>query len=116
MERVWIPILYTFVSEEIINEEKRVGEFSGDELKIRGYVVEQQRFTVGSRTRYSVQICDFNDGLDSVQFRWLHTSRFDDRDLFKDVWSLDDILVTYEPEEGVETILLEDSFNGDQLK
>lgn len=116
--KVWIPIVFSFLSTrtDIKSEEIRVGERSRGNLEIRGYQVDQEGFSVGNRSQYSVQVCGFEEALGSVQFRWLQTDKFNGRNIVKDVWSVDDIVVSYEPEEGVKIILLEDSFNEDQLK
>lgn len=117
-EKVWVPIVFSFLSSSTNdkNEDLNVGERSGSSLEIRGYEVDQESFSVGNRSRYSVQVCGFEEALDSIQFRWLQTDKFNDRNIVKDIWSIDDVMVSYEPEEGVRIILLEDFFDEDQLK
>lgn len=112
--REWVPIIFLFLNEDLQNEDIRIGD--RDNLEIRGYPVGAKMFSVGTRTHYSAQVCDFDRQLDSVQLRWLQTSRFDDRNIAKDVWSIDDVQISYEPELGMEISLLEDSFNDNQLK
>lgn len=111
---MWIPIIFLFQTEHIQNEDLRIG--TQDNLEIRGYRVDKIMSPIGDGTEFSVQVCDFDQQLDFIQLRWLQTSKFNDREIAKDVWSVDDIRVDYEPEEGKEACLLEDSFDDDQLK
>ena len=70
-----------------------------------------------ANTGISLELCNFEDDFETIQFRWLQTSRFRG-DLVhpKDVWSLDNVNISFIDSRGEETILLEDSFNSDQLK
>ena len=64
---------------------------------------------------YSVRICGFEQ-IKSVQLRWLQTSGFAVNPMVRDVWTLDDVHVSYEHEDGTRMELLQDSFDGIELK
>ena len=61
---------------------------------------------------YSVQICNFDEQIKSVQPRWLQTSLFAVNPMVRDVWTLDDVHVSYQHEDGTRMYLLRDSFDG----
>ena len=66
---------------------------------------------------YSVQICDFDEQIKSVQLRWLQTSLFTvDPMEVRDVWTLDDVHVSYQHGDGIRMELLQDSFDGTEFK
>ena len=113
VQAAWIPIVFLVQSLKLQNEEINIGQPGN--LTIRGYSVNHAFIPIGDKTRYSVQICDFGNLTESVQFRWLQTSSFDADGTYRDVWSMDDVLVTYEPEVGPRIELLNDSFNNEEL-
>ena len=63
---------------------------------------------------YSVQICNFDEQTTSVELRWLQTGYVNDAPVVKDIWSIDEVEVTYE--NGARIELLHDSFDGTELK
>ncbi len=108
----WIPVVFI-----VNNMTPRMSISIGDpaDLEIRGYSVEVQQIQTGMEFQYSTTVCGFDE--QSIQLRWLQTSLFDNRRIFKDVWSIDNVLVRYEPEGNVGGInLLEDFFDVEQLK
>ena len=108
---IWLPIVF------LVNKLKRFLNpsspvFIGDDpdnLVIRGYTVNVENTSL---TPYSVQICDFDEQITSIQLRWLQTSDFDGRS--RDFWVIDDVNVSYESNYRIE--LLRDSFEEAQLK
>lgn len=116
-EGAWIPIVLNIRSNFVLESTRiTIGNVEG--LTIRGYPVTTREIPVnGARgIPYSVQICDFDEQFTSVQFRWLQTSGFNSDPRPKDVWAIDDIRVSYEPQMGDTMELLRDSFDGDVLK
>ena len=106
----WLPIVF------LVNKLKRsfypsshifIGD--PDNLVIRGYTVNVEDISL---TPYSVQICDFDEQITSIQLRWLQTSNFDGES--NDFWVIDDVNVSYESNYRIE--LLRDSFEEAQLK
>ena len=72
-ERGWIPITLTILSG-ITGRNASISIGTADtegNILIRGYLPELIEADYGSTTRHSVTICDFEDPVDSVQFRWL---------------------------------------------
>lgn len=90
-----------------------------DNLTIRGYQVQvddRGNDTTTMSVNVSVQVCDFDAVPESIQFRWLQTARISGDDRPRDVWRLDDVLISYEDVETGTIILLNDSFDGMELK
>ncbi len=112
-EGTWIPMVFSVNTDTTLSNNIRIGNHSN--LEIRGYSVEIQ---TGTEFNYSTTVCCFDE--QSIQLRWLQTSSFNNPDMPtepKDTWSIDDVLVRYEPEGNVGgTILLEDSFDVEPLK
>lgn len=106
-------MVYSFIGSAVGGNRIRIGDI--DNLTIRGYAVDQLQISAGNRVLHAFQVCDFNRLLSSIQFRWLQTSLISGPNP-KDIWSMDDVLVTYEPEEGMTVDLLRDSFDEEQLK
>ena len=94
-----------------------VGEIIDGVLVIRGYQVNEKEVPGGSSSIFMEQVCGFMPELSSVQFRWLQTSLIGANDFsVRDEWTLDDVEISYQEVEGERNILLEDSFDGNQLK
>ena len=80
---------------------------------VREYLSDLEFVTSGSNYQYSVKICDFDF---PMEFRWLQTSSFEtSSNSVKDMWSLDDVDITYQAD-NMSVCLLHDSFDGPQLK
>ena len=119
-EATWYPIVFTVESRTTLEDSTLlIGDV--DNLVLRGYAVDVREISDdGTRDPpYSVQICDFDEQIKSVQLRWLQTSRVIvdlGRVQVLDVWTLDDLHVSYECEDGTRMELLQDSFDGTELK
>ena len=107
---IWLPIVF-LVNKLMTSVFPSSPIFIGypDNLVIRGYTVNVENISL---TPYSVQICDFDEQITSIQLRWLQTSMFDGR--LKDFWVIDDVNVSYESNYKIE--LFRDSFEEAQLK
>lgn len=114
-EATWFPIVFIVQSKPSLDGSSIVIGNSSN-LVIRDYAVEVRRISDnGTRDPpYSMQICGFDEQISSVQLRWLQTSSFD-RSL-RDIWSIDNVHVTYERDNGTRMELLQDSFDGIELK
>ena len=116
-EATWYPIVFTVQSKTTVTQSTiLIGDL--DNLVLRGYAVDVREISDdGSRDPpYSVRICDFDEQTKSVQLRWLQTSSFAVNPMVRDVWTLDDVNVSYEHEDGTRMELLQDSFDGIELK
>ena len=97
-ERGWIPIILTIPSG-ITNRNTGISIGTTDtegNVLIRGYLPELEVASFGNNTLHSVTVCDFEDSVDSVQFRWLQTCAFYATMPVRDAWTLDDVLITYQ--------------------
>ena len=110
-ERGWIPITLAILSGRtgrddfiLIGTEDTEGN-----VLIRGYLPEQNELIRGVNTRYSVTICDFEDSVDSVQFRWLETRRILTQSPVRDAWNLENVLITYQDEDNEYFVLFDGS-------
>ena len=112
-EATWYPIIFTVQSRTALNRSIRIGDVNN--LVLRGYATDVREIS-NNGTRdppYSVEICDFDEQIKSVQLRWLQTSSFAVNLVeVRDVWTLDDVHVSYEHEDGTRMDLLRDSFDG----
>ena len=54
-------------------------------------------------------ICGFENSVDSVQFRWLQTCRFDTDMPVRDAWTLEDVLITFQDGENVSFVMFDSS-------
>ena len=98
-ERGWIPITLAIRSGRTgRNNFLSIGTpDTGGNILIRGYSSELNEISRGANTQHSVTICDFEDSVDSVQFRWLQTCRFyTSLQVTSDAWTLDNVLITYQ--------------------
>ena len=113
-EATWYPIIFTVQSRTTLDRSTiLIGDVNN--LVLRGYATDVREISDdGSRDRpYSVQICNFDEQIKSVQLRWLQTSLFTVNPVeVRDVWTLDDVHVSYEHEDGTRMDLLRDSFDG----
>ena len=111
-ERGWIPITLAILS----GKTDRSNFFSigtpdteGNVL-IRGYSFELNAISRGANTQHSVTICDFEDSVESVQFRWLQTSRFINTKMsVRDAWTLDNVLTIYQDGKNESFVLFDGS-------
>lgn len=113
----WIPLdlVYRRISKNP-NDEIYIGE--RDNLTLRGYQVDVEQI-MKNATSVNISVCNFPTSLEFVQFRWLQTTRLKGKNVnrdSRDVWSLDDVHIWYEDEEGEGTVLLDDTFDGMQLE
>ena len=116
-EATWYPIIFTVQSRTTVPQSTiLIGDL--DNLVLRGYEVDVREISGdGSRDPpCSVRICGFDEQIKSVQLRWLQTSGFKVNPVVRDVWTLDDVHVSYEHEDGTRMELLQDSFDGTGLK
>ena len=116
-EATWYPIIFTVQSITTVPQSTiLIGDL--DNLVLRRYEVDVREISDdGSRDPpYSVRICGFDEQIKSVQLRWLQTSSFAVNPMVRDVWTLDDVHVIYEHEDGTRMELLQDSFDGIELK
>ena len=100
-ERGWIPITLTTLSGRTgRNNVISIGtdDTEGNVL-IRGYLPELKVASHVVNTLHSVTVCDFEDSVDSVQFRWLQTCALHTINPVRDEWSLDYVLITFQDEE-----------------
>ena len=104
----WIPIrfLYTNSRNEAAID---IGE-PGENFTIRGYRVEQLKY---KKRMVRVNVSNHNSS-DSIQFRWMQTSRFN-TDKLRDLWTLDNIGINF-VSGGISTGLLHDNFENGSLK
>ena len=113
-ERGWIPITYAFLSIRTDrNNFFSIGtaDTEGNVL-IRGYSSELNAISRGANTQHSVTICDFEDSVDSVQFRWLQTCLFNVHSTdaqVRDAWTLDNVLITYQDGKNGSFVLFDGS-------
>jgi len=112
-EMMWVPIVYIAPNKP---QRFRINIGDPNNLVLRGYAVESRILPVESSLLYSVQLCGFSNQSESIQFRWLQTSIAHFDNTFKDIAGLDNVQISYEPEDGVRMVLLEDSFESEGLK
>ena len=110
-ERGWIPITLAIRSgstyranDILIGTEDAEGN-----VLIREYLPEQNELIRGVNTWHSVTVCDFEDSVDSVQFRWLQTGRILTDLPVKDAWTLDNVLITYQDRKNGTFVLFDGS-------
>ena len=110
-ERGWIPITLAILSGNTgrsIFFSIGTADTEGNIL-IRGYSSELNAISRGANTRHSVTICDFEDSVDSIQFRWLQTCTFRSDDPVRDAWTLDNVLITYQDGKNGSFVLFDGS-------
>ena len=110
-ERDWIPITFAILRSNTDRSDFfSIGtpDTEGNVL-IRGYSSELNEISLGANTRHSVTICDFEDSVDSVQFRWLQTCAFNNNEQVRDAWTLDNVLITYQDGKNRSFVLFEGS-------
>ena len=115
---VWVPLSFYYRSGS--NDASRatipLGEV-GESLNIRGYLVEDIEQINDTNTNFTVDICHFaEEEVSKVQFRWLQTSQLTAGSRPKDVWSLDNLTISYITSNGERVTLLHDPFDNEQLK
>ena len=110
-ERGWIPITFAILRGNTGRSDFfSIGtpDTEGNFL-IRGYSSELNEISHGANTRHSVTICDFEDSVHSVQFRWLQTCRFNTNEQVRDAWTLDNVLITYQDGKNGSFVLFDGS-------
>ena len=110
-ERGWIPITLAIIRGRAGRDTLLTigtADTEGNVL-IRGYSFELNAIRRGANTQHSVTICDFEDSVDSVQFRWLQTCRFTIRTSVRDTWTLDNVLITYQDGKNKSFVLFDGS-------
>ena len=100
-QRNWIPITLTILSRNDRNNDISIGtDYAEGNVLIREYLPELKVASRGANTQHSVTICNFEDSVDSVQFRWLQTCTFYTGlglgIIKRDAWNLDNVLITYQ--------------------
>ena len=100
-ERGWIPIILA-IRNNTINKRRKVISiginYTKSNVLIRGYLPELKEASHGDNTLHSVTICNFEDSVDSVQFRWLQTCTLLTDMPVRDAWTLDNVVITYQNE------------------
>ena len=94
-ERGWIPITLAILSGTTETRASTISIGTDDaagNVLIRGYLPKLNVSSRGNNTRHSVTICDFEESVDFVQFRWLQTCN----EAVGDAWTLDNVLITYQ--------------------
>ena len=110
-ERGWIPITLAILSGNTgrsIYFSIGTADTEGNVL-IRGYLSELNETSRGANTQHSVTICDFEDSVDSIQFRWLQTCAFRTNEQVIDAWTLDNVLITYQDGKNGSFVLFDGS-------
>ena len=113
---MWIPLIYAYNRSGFGGARSDIYIGIIDNLNIRDYRVKLEPVDVvtSSSENISIDICKFNAS--NIQFRWLQTSRFTSGSTPKDLWSLDNINISYVRANGEKIYLIEDSFDNGQLK
>ena len=104
--RDWIPEALFFQGDHNLNS-RAPGKIINGTLVIRGFQVEEVTLEQNFPYHYTLRVCGTTD---TVQLRWLQTVFIND-DKPRDVWSLDDIVISYQNGEGMGSILFEESFD-----
>ena len=107
-ERGWIPITLAILRTARLDSISIGTDDAEGNVLIREYLPELKVASLGDNTLHSVTVCDFEDSMDSVQFRWLQTSEYFTDLLVRDAWTLDNVFITYQDERN-ETFVLFDS-------
>ena len=108
----WIPLKFIYFRNGPNSSEIFIGDINN--FILRGYEVKD--VDASNMVEVSICLCGFNIS-DSVQFRWLQTSRFTKSNLIpRDLWILDDIIINFVTEELEEINLLKESFDSLELK
>ena len=108
-ESGWIPITLATLRYRTgrINEILIGTTDTEGNVLIRGYLPELKVASRGDNTLHSVTVCDFEDSVDSVQFRWLQTCTILTDTPVKDAWTLDNVLITYQNGKNEAFVLLD---------
>ena len=109
----WIPI--TLIA--IHNDTTRFDSISIGKLVVNESSLCIREYSV-TPFNGTVNICGFNLTVENfIQFRWLQTSMLNNENMnnTKDVWSLDDVDISYHKGNNTVT-LLNDSFDNPELK
>ena len=108
----WIPLKFIYFRNGSNSSEIFIGDINN--FILRGYEVKY--VDADSIVEITICLCGFNI-TDSVQFRWLQTSRFTKSDFIpRDLWILDDIIINFVTETQEEINLLNESFDSLELK
>ena len=116
-EEEWIPLAVIYRNNGPPADNITLGNMPN--LIIRDYFVSPQNTIESSVSdpivNFSLTLCEFRDP-SFFQFRWLQTSRLRPRLQLLDLWSLDEVHISYTREDGEEEVLLSDSFDQEELK
>ena len=110
-ERGWIPITLAILSGNTARADSfsiGTADNKGNVL-IRGYLLVKVARGKDNNALYSVTVCDFEDSVDSVQFRWLQTCELYANNPIRDAWTLDNALITYQDEDNEYFVLFDGS-------
>ena len=117
-EDMWIPLIYAYNRNGGVGSAIVIDIGNIDDLIIRGYRVklEPVDYVNSNSENISIDICKFEAS--NIQLRWLQTSRItiNNRNISIDLWSVDNINISYIHANGEKICLIEDSFDNDQLK
>ncbi len=106
----WIPVRLIYRGG---NSDARITIGSRNPFNIRGYDVKKTNIG-NSWRKIEVKLCDI-EGANSIQFRWLQTTVFYAK-IVRDVWVLDDIVVTDVARDNNMSSVMCDNFQGRELK
>ncbi len=118
---MWIPLKYVYNvsntdSDRDTEADISIGKITNLTITIRDYSVQREPLHV-NKYKSDIEICNFNAS--NIQFRWLQSSQFKVREgenSARDLWSLDDINISYITEDGEWREIINDSFDSGQLK
>ena len=113
----WIPLILVYHNTTNSNIEEL------DNFTLRGFTLENRLRPVvvsnSLKETISLKLCGkpiSNPSIhDHFQFRWLQTSKFSKGSTPKDLWSLDDVKISFVNSSG-STVLLEESFENNTLE
>ena len=105
--RDWIPVAFFFRGSHSLNS-IAPGKIVNGTLVIRGFQVEEVTVQGDSQHQYTLRVCST---IKPIRLRWLQTTNIGLNSIPRDVWSLDDIVISYQNGEGTENISYEDSFD-----
>ena len=114
----WIPLRFIYHRDSKNHSEIYIGEKNN--FHLRGYAVQTLQIDTGlhqaSIMNVTIEVCHFNAS-DSMQFRWLQTSYFViNTEKQKDIWILDYIGIDAVTSNFSRMIMLNESFENDEIE